>query len=53
MMINARSTRITVNKADTYQEIFGFGGAVTDAAALNILNLTHEASENLLRYNAR
>jgi len=43
--------KITVNQTDTYQEIFGFGGAVTDSAAINILNLTHNASDNLLKYN--
>ncbi|EZA51682.1 hypothetical protein DMN91_003573 [Ooceraea biroi] len=40
---------ITVNQTDVYQEIFGFGGAVTDAAGINILSLTKEASDNLLR----
>lgn len=40
---------ITVNQTDVHQEIFGFGGAVTDAAGINILNLTDAASENLLR----
>lgn len=43
--------KIIVNQTDTYQEIFGFGGAVTDSAAINILNLTHDASDNLLKYN--
>lgn len=41
--------KIIVNQTDTYQEIFGFGGAVTDSAAINILNLTHNASDNLLK----
>lgn len=43
--------KIIVNQTDKYQEIFGFGGAVTDSAAINILNLTHDASDNLLKYN--
>lgn len=42
--------KIIVNQTDTYQEIFGFGGAVTDSAATNILNLTYNASDNLLKY---
>lgn len=41
--------KIIVNQTDTYQEIFGFGGAVTDSAAMNILNLTQKASDNLLK----
>ncbi|XP_011881411.1 PREDICTED: glucosylceramidase-like [Vollenhovia emeryi] len=41
--------KITVDQKDVYQEIFGFGGAVTDAAAINIHKLTYEASEYLLR----
>lgn len=43
--------KITINRTDVYQEIFGFGGAVTDSAAINIHSLTHETSEHLLRYN--
>lgn len=43
--------KIIVNQTDMYQEIFGFGGAVTDSAAINILNLTQKASDNLLKYN--
>lgn len=45
--------KIIVNRTDVYQEIFGFGGAVTDAAAINIHNLTHETSEYLLRYTIK
>ncbi|CAL1684507.1 unnamed protein product [Lasius platythorax] len=41
--------KIIVNQTDMYQEIFGFGGAVTDSAAINILNLTQKASDNLLK----
>lgn len=40
--------KITINQTDVYQEIFGFGGAVTDAAAMNIYNLTHETADYLL-----
>lgn len=43
--------KIIVNQTDTYQEIFGFGGAVTDSAAINIFNLTQNASDNLIKYN--
>ncbi|XP_018049451.1 PREDICTED: glucosylceramidase-like [Atta colombica] len=41
--------KITINRKDVYQEIYGFGGAVTDSAAMNIHNLTLEVSEKLLR----
>ncbi|XP_025268402.1 glucosylceramidase [Camponotus floridanus] len=41
--------KITVNQTDMYQKIFGFGGAMTDSAAINILNLTHNTSDNLLK----
>lgn len=41
--------KIIVNQTDTYQEILGFGGAVTDSAAMNVLNLTQQASDNLLK----
>jgi len=44
---------ITVNQTSTHQVVLGFGGAVTDAAGINILSLTHEASESLLRYRER
>lgn len=43
--------KITIHRTDAYQEVFGFGGAVTDSAAMNIHNLTHETSEYLLGYN--
>ncbi|XP_011634445.1 glucosylceramidase-like [Pogonomyrmex barbatus] len=43
------SRKIIINQTDVYQEIYGFGGSVTDAAAINIQNLTHETSEYLLR----
>lgn len=45
------SGKIIVNQTQTYQEIFGFGGAVTDSAAINIFNLTQKAADNLLKYN--
>lgn len=46
-----KSEKIIVNQTQTYQEIFGFGGAVTDSAAINIFNLTPKAADNLLKYN--
>ncbi|XP_036139198.1 lysosomal acid glucosylceramidase isoform X2 [Monomorium pharaonis] len=47
--IDAPLGKITINRTDVYQEIFGFGGAVTDSAAINIYNLTYKTSEQLLR----
>lgn len=31
------------------QQILGFGGAITDAAAYNILSMSNETQQNLLR----
>ncbi|XP_020300333.1 glucosylceramidase-like isoform X1 [Pseudomyrmex gracilis] len=39
---------LTVDKNKTYQTIFGFGGAMTDAAALNIRSLSNSTQQNLL-----
>ncbi|XP_011867654.1 PREDICTED: glucosylceramidase-like [Vollenhovia emeryi] len=39
---------LTVNSANTYQTIQGFGGAMTDAAALNIRTLSNETQHKLL-----
>ncbi|XP_029158298.1 lysosomal acid glucosylceramidase-like [Nylanderia fulva] len=41
--------KIIINQTQTYQEILGFGGAVTDSAAINIFNLTQNASDNLIK----
>ncbi|XP_033750563.1 lysosomal acid glucosylceramidase-like [Pecten maximus] len=40
---------LKLNPNVTYQEILGFGGAFTDAAGINILNLTTPTQENLLK----
>nr|CAD7198595.1 unnamed protein product [Timema douglasi] len=39
----------TLDLSKLYQEILGFGGAMTDSAALNIANLSAPAQELLLR----
>uniref|UniRef100_A0A8C5EZP2 Glucosylceramidase n=1 Tax=Gouania willdenowi TaxID=441366 RepID=A0A8C5EZP2_GOUWI len=41
--------RLTIEKQQKYQMIRGFGGAMTDAAAINILSLSAGAQEQLLR----
>ncbi|XP_075321710.1 lysosomal acid glucosylceramidase isoform X2 [Odontesthes bonariensis] len=41
--------RLTVVPFQKYQRIRGFGGAMTDAAAINILSLSDGAQEQLLR----
>lgn len=41
--------RLTVVPYQKYQKIRGFGGAMTDAAAINILSLSAGAQEQLLR----
>lgn len=41
--------RITLNPSQKFQHIKGFGGAMTDAAAINILSLSSGAQDQLLR----
>ncbi|XP_037130368.1 lysosomal acid glucosylceramidase [Syngnathus acus] len=41
--------RLTLQPEKKYQKIKGFGGAMTDAAALNILSLSAGAQDQLLR----
>ncbi|XP_072026597.1 lysosomal acid glucosylceramidase-like [Amphiura filiformis] len=38
-----------LNSKTTYQSIIGFGGAFTDAATINILNVSKPTQENLLK----
>lgn len=39
---------LTVNSNEMYQMIYGFGGAMTDAAALNIKTLSNDTQQKLL-----
>lgn len=39
----------TLNLTAKYQRIWGFGGAFTDAAGINIDSLSLKAKENLMR----
>lgn len=41
---------LTLDSSQQYQKIFGFGGAMTDAAALNIRTLSNKTQQNLLEY---
>ncbi|MCI4374640.1 hypothetical protein PGIGA_G00008390 [Pangasianodon gigas] len=41
--------RITLVPTEKYQHVKGFGGAMTDAAAMNILSLSTRAQDQLLR----
>lgn len=41
---------LTVNSDEKYQKIEGFGGAMTDAAAINIRKLSKETQSKLLGY---
>ncbi|CAG2053563.1 unnamed protein product, partial [Timema podura] len=45
----ANATYFQVYKDVTYQQILGFGGAMTDSAAINIKSLSEEAQQNFLR----
>ncbi|NXE30001.1 GLCM Glucosylceramidase, partial [Ardeotis kori] len=40
---------LTVDTAQRYQKVKGFGGSITDAAAINILSLPETAQDHLLR----
>ncbi|NXC40782.1 GLCM Glucosylceramidase, partial [Penelope pileata] len=40
---------LTLDTAQRYQRVKGFGGSVTDSAAINILSLSKEAQSHLLR----
>ena len=42
--------KIKINSDKQYQAMEGFGGAFTDAACLNIKNLSQGAQDNLMRY---
>lgn len=39
----------TVDRTVRYQTIVGFGGAFTDAAGLNIMNMSLDTRENIIR----
>ncbi|KAJ0000455.1 hypothetical protein NQD34_012297 [Periophthalmus magnuspinnatus] len=41
--------RINISRSQKYQKIRGFGGAMTDAAAINIMSLSSGAQDKLLR----
>lgn len=49
MLLLLISVVLTLKSNITYQEILGFGGAFTDAAGINILNLTAATQLNLLK----
>ncbi|NXH28702.1 GLCM Glucosylceramidase, partial [Myiagra hebetior] len=40
---------LTLNISALYQHVKGFGGSLSDAAAMNILKLSRSAQDNLLR----
>lgn len=41
---------VNVDVETTYQTVFGFGGAFTDSAGINIKSLSPETQQNLLKY---
>ncbi|XP_069734862.1 lysosomal acid glucosylceramidase-like isoform X2 [Phaenicophaeus curvirostris] len=47
--LSAPELLLTVNVSVRYQHLKGFGGSLSDAAALNILALSQPAQDNLLR----
>lgn len=40
---------LTLEAAQKFQEVQGFGGSITDSASINILSLSPDARDNLLR----
>lgn len=48
---NSSETKVlTLDSSQKYQQIFGFGGAMTDAVALNIRTLSNETQHKLLEF---
>ncbi|NXL05257.1 GLCM Glucosylceramidase, partial [Mesembrinibis cayennensis] len=47
--LRAPGLLLTLNVSALYQHVKGFGGSLSDAAALNILGLSRPAQDNLLR----
>jgi O-glycosyl hydrolase len=48
---SANGILLIVDNKRKYQQIFGFGGALTDAVALNIKTLSNATQQKLLEYN--
>ncbi|XP_063240542.1 lysosomal acid glucosylceramidase-like isoform X2 [Bacillus rossius redtenbacheri] len=46
---DAANTTLEVDQRVTYQEVLGFGGAVSDATAINTFSLSAAAAERLVR----
>lgn len=42
-------TEIIIDRSETYQEIYGFGGAFTDSTGFNVKSLSSGARDNLLK----
>uniref|UniRef100_A0A7M4E510 Glucosylceramidase n=1 Tax=Crocodylus porosus TaxID=8502 RepID=A0A7M4E510_CROPO len=47
--LTAPGFRLTLSTTERYQKVKGFGGSITDSAAINILSLSQEAQNRLLR----
>ncbi|XP_025947319.1 glucosylceramidase-like isoform X3 [Apteryx rowi] len=47
--LHAPGLLLTLNASELYQHVKGFGGSLSDAAALNILGLSRPAQDRLLR----
>ena len=40
--------RVEINSSITYQSVIGFGGAITDAAAINLFLLSNDMRQKVL-----
>ncbi|KAJ8894001.1 hypothetical protein PR048_006609 [Dryococelus australis] len=48
--MQGKAVTFKVNRKTRYQQMFGFGGAATDAATINTYSLSLSAAEKLIRY---
>nr|CAD7603336.1 unnamed protein product [Timema genevievae] len=49
VFLSSPGLRLHVSRSTEYQAVVGFGGAFTDAAGINILSLSPQAQDNLLK----
>lgn len=46
---NPLTSKITINRNETYQDIIGFGASFTDSAGINIASLSEDLQESMMR----
>lgn len=48
LLLVATKITLTVDTSKTFQKIIGFGGAFTDAASINVFNLSQATRQNFV-----